>query len=120
VHRAGFGDGIERGIDDGVAHAPADHVVLAAVDLAPLHATRPERRIEVAGKGVERLVVVVVGIEGEVIELGHDPTLLRLRPPALAGSRDIPRLSEPPDLRLALIAAATSGSRGAYRCVLAY
>ena len=44
---------------------------------------RPERRVEVAGEGVERLVVVVVGVEGEIIELGHAATVLRLRPPAL-------------------------------------
>ncbi len=71
VHRAGFGDRVERRVDDRVAHPSADHVVLAAVDLAPLHAATAERGVEVAGEGVERLVVVVVGVEGEVIEVGH-------------------------------------------------
>ena len=42
VHRAGLGHRIEGGVHDRVAHAPADHVVLAAVDLGPLHGARPQ------------------------------------------------------------------------------
>ena len=71
VHRAGLGDRVEGRVHDRVADPAADHVVLAAVDLAPLHAAAAERGVEVAGEGVERLVVVVVGVEGEKIELGH-------------------------------------------------
>ena len=40
--RAGLGDRVERGVDDGAAHAPADHVVLAASDVGPLDDARPE------------------------------------------------------------------------------
>ena len=72
VHRAGLGDRVERRVHDRVAHLPADDVVLAAVDLGPLHAARPELRVEVAGEGVERLVVVVVGVEGLVGEFAHE------------------------------------------------
>ena len=71
VHRAGLGDRVEGRVDDRAAHLPADHVVLAPVDLGPLHAARAELRVEVAGEGVERLVVVVVGVEGLVGELVH-------------------------------------------------
>ena len=65
MHRAGLGDRVEGRVHHRVAHASADHVVLPAVDLAPLHAAGAELGIEVAGEGVERLVVVVVGVEGE-------------------------------------------------------
>ena len=44
VHRAGLGDRIEGRVHDRVAHPSADHVVLAAVDLAPLHAAGAELR----------------------------------------------------------------------------
>ena len=71
VHRSGLGDRAERRVAHRVADLTAEHVVLPAVDLAPLHAPLAEGRVEVAGEGVERLVVVVVGVEGEVIELGH-------------------------------------------------
>ena len=75
VQRAGLGDRGERRVHHGVAHAPADDVVLAAVDLAPLHGARPEPRVEVPGEGVERLVVVVVGVERLVVELAHSRLL---------------------------------------------
>ena len=72
MHRAGLGDRVERRVDDRVADPPADDVVLAPVDLAPLHAARPQLRVEVAGERVERLVVVVVGVERQVGEVAHD------------------------------------------------
>jgi len=53
------------------ADASADDVVLAPVDRGPLHAARPERRIEVSSEGVLGLVVVVVGVEDGVPELFH-------------------------------------------------
>ena len=72
VHRAGLRDRVERRVHDRVAHLATDHVVPPAVDLGPLHAARPELRVEVAGEGVERLVVVVVGVEGLVGEFAHE------------------------------------------------
>ena len=68
VHRAGLGDRIERGVRDRVADAPADDVILPPVDLGPLHATAARLGIDMAGERVERLVVVVVGVEREVVE----------------------------------------------------
>ena len=58
--------GSNVGLHDRVADLAADHVVLAPVDLAPLHAAAARARVEVAGEGVERLVVVVVGVEDRV------------------------------------------------------
>ena len=76
--RAGLGDRVEGGVHHGPADLAADHVVLAPVDLGPLDDAGPELRVEVAGEGVERLVVVVVGVEGEVAEVvGHDRILFR-------------------------------------------
>jgi hypothetical protein len=63
VQRAGLRDRVERGIHDGAAHAPGDHVVLPPADVRPLDRARPELRIEVARKGVERFVIMVVGVE---------------------------------------------------------
>ena len=71
VHRPGLGDGVEGGVGDGAADRAAHHVVLPAVDLAPLDAPRRHRRVQVAGEGVEGLVVVVVTVERRVAELCH-------------------------------------------------
>ena len=71
VQRAGHRDRIEGRVHDRVADAPADHVVLAAVDLAPLHGARADARIEVPRERVDRLVVVVVGVERLEVELAH-------------------------------------------------
>ena len=63
-------DRVEGRVGDRVAHLPAEHVVPLAVDLAPLDAAGARRGIEMAGERVERLVVVVVGVEHGVAELG--------------------------------------------------
>ena len=62
-----------------MADLAAHDVVAAAVDLGPLDAAGPELRVEVAGEGVERLVVVVVGVEGLVGEFAHENEANRLR-----------------------------------------
>jgi hypothetical protein len=71
AHRSGLRHGVEGRVHDSVAHPPADDVVLAAVDLGPLDAAGSERRIEMTGERVERLVVVVVGVERQETELVH-------------------------------------------------
>ena len=67
--------GSATGIEGRVGHRPrdlsAEHVVPAAADLGPLADPGPQRGIEVAGERVERLVVVVVGVEHRVPELLH-------------------------------------------------
>ena len=68
---ARLGDRVEGGVGDGPADLAAQHVVLPTVDRGPLHRARPERRVEVAGEGVERLVVVVVRVPHRVPELVH-------------------------------------------------
>ena len=70
-HRAGFGDRVERGVDDRVVHLAADHLVLAALDLGPLHDAPAELRVEVPGERVDRLVVVVVGVEDQAVRSGY-------------------------------------------------
>ena len=77
MHRAGLGDRVERGVHDRVADDAADDVVLAPVDLAPLHAARLHLRVDVAGERVEGLVVVVVGVERGVREGRSPPQLTR-------------------------------------------
>jgi hypothetical protein len=51
-----------------VADLAADHVVLATVDLTPLDDALAPARVEVAGERVERLVVVVVAVEGGKVQ----------------------------------------------------
>ena len=72
VHGAGLGDRVERRVDDSPAHPPAHDVVLAPVDLGPLHAPRPELRVEVPRERVECFVIVIVGVERLVGEVAHD------------------------------------------------
>ena len=60
---AGRGHGVEGGIGDGAADAAADGVVLAASHVDPLDDPGPVGRVQVPGEGVERLVVVVVGVK---------------------------------------------------------
>ena len=54
---------VEGGIGDGAADPAADGVVLAPSDVGPLDDPGSVGRVQVAGEGVERLVVVVVGVE---------------------------------------------------------
>ena len=68
---AGLRDRVEGGVGDRPAHLAADHVVLPTLDRGPLHGPGTERRVEVAGEGVERLVVVVVGVPHRVPEVVH-------------------------------------------------
>src|SRR5438552_4210257 len=76
VHRARPRNRVEGGIDDGVTHHATDDVVLAPVDLAPLHAPRLHLRVDVPGEGVERFVIVIVGVERQVIEFAHGMMVL--------------------------------------------
>ena len=89
----GLGHGVERGVGHGAADPAADHVVHAPTDLAPLDAAGPVGGVEVAGEGVERLVVVVVGIvhrmgqvrsgarRAAIVGHGHDLSLEPVPPP---------------------------------------
>jgi len=70
-----------------VGQLAADQVVLAAVDLGPLHAARLHRLRYVAGEGVERFVIVVVAVEGEVRKSGHRLSWSR-RPESSEHARD--------------------------------
>jgi hypothetical protein len=54
-----------------VGDLAADHVVLATLDLTPLDASALPLRGHVACEGVGGLVVVVVAVEGSVVEIGH-------------------------------------------------
>ena len=69
VHRSGLGDGIEGCICNGSADATANHVVFATVDLAPLHTARLHALGDVASERVERLVVMIVGVERLEVDL---------------------------------------------------
>ena len=109
VHRAGLGDRVERGVDDRVAHDAADDVVLAPVHLAPLHAARLHLRVDVAGERVERLVVVVVGVERGVGKVAHAPSLLRR-------ARCVHSGRGPIDSTRSSISTGRRSSRGARRC----
>ena len=88
---AGLGHRVERRVDDGAADLAADHVVLASVDLGPLDDPGAEGRVEVPGEGVERLVVVVVGVERPVVQgRTHRLVILeRVLIPAPAGAPPI-------------------------------
>ena len=60
---AGRRDRVEGGIGHGAADPPTQGVVLAPADVDPLDDPGPVGGVEVAGEGIERLVVVVVGVE---------------------------------------------------------
>ena len=69
VHRTSLRDRIESCICNYSADAATDHVILAAIDLAPLHATRLHCLGHVARKRIERFVIVVVCVERLEVEL---------------------------------------------------
>lgn len=54
---------IEGRIHHRTADLAANHVVTPSIDLRPLHAPVGPRRVEMASECVERLVVVIVGVE---------------------------------------------------------
>ena len=77
VEAAGDDDRVEGRVRDEAVDALADeqlHVLLAVVHRA--HAAPLERGIEVPGERIERLVVVVVGVDGVEI---HPASILRRR-----------------------------------------
>ena len=63
---------------------PADQDAFATVDLDPLHRALLHPAVDVAREGVERLVVVLVGVEGAEGELAH--ALLLPRADGASGS----------------------------------
>ena len=69
--RPGRRDRVERRVGDGPADPAAQRVVAPAADLDPLDHPRPELRVEVAGERIERLVVVVVGVEDGRVDSVH-------------------------------------------------
>ncbi len=69
VHGSRKGYGVEGRVGHRVVHLTADDVVLPPPDLTPLDHPRPERRVQVSGEGVGRLVVVVVAVEHGMIDL---------------------------------------------------
>jgi hypothetical protein len=71
VEDAGPGHGIEGRVRDEAVDLPAHEQALLAVDHRPLHRARTQARVHVADEGVLRLVVVVVGVEGEEAEVCH-------------------------------------------------
>ena len=62
---------IERGVDHRTADPAADDVVHPPVDLGPLDRARAPLGGQVPAEGVERLVVVVVGVEGPRCRCGE-------------------------------------------------
>jgi hypothetical protein len=80
VEAARLGHRVEQGVGDESVDLPAHQQPLPAVDLRPLHGPLGHGRVDVAGVGVDRLVVVVVGVEGGVVDGG-----CRVRTGALAG-----------------------------------
>ena len=69
--RPGRRDRVEGRVGHGPADPPAQRVVAPAVDLDPLDHPRPELRVEMAGERIERLVVVVVGVEDGRVDSVH-------------------------------------------------
>ena len=85
VEDAGLGHRVEGGVGDEPVDAPGHDQPLLAPDVGPLHAALGHLGVDVAGEGVGGLVVVVVGVESEILEVGHKPILACLlgkRPPA--------------------------------------
>ena len=86
VERPRLADRVERRVRDEPVDLAADQEALAPVDRRPLHGALGELGLDVAGEGVERLVVVVVGVERREIDGWHEPLPFRPRP--LAGRPD--------------------------------
>ena len=66
------------------AHASANDVILAAIDVGPLHTPGLHRLGHMAGERIERFVVVIVGVERLEIEsrleVCHAFTVVRVGP----------------------------------------
>ena len=71
--------GVERRVRDEPVDLVGHHDVGPLAVAQDLHAPAPHRRVLVAGEGVERLVVVVVRVEGLVGEFAHENEANRLR-----------------------------------------
>ena len=72
VHQGtGRRDRVEGGIGHGPADLPTQGVVLAPADVDPLDDPGTVGGVEVAGEGIERLVIVIVGVEDRSIEGVH-------------------------------------------------
>jgi hypothetical protein len=54
---------VKRWVDHCARDSAANHMVASTVDLGPLHASGPPRRIEVPREGIESFVIVVIAIE---------------------------------------------------------
>ena len=63
VQRAGLADRVERRVGDEPVDLAADEQPLLAVELGPLNGALAVLRFDVAGEGVDGLVVVVVAVE---------------------------------------------------------
>ena len=68
VEAARLGHRVEGRVGDEPVDLAAHQQPLAAVDLGPLHGPLGHGRVDVAGVRVGRLVVVVVGVEGGVVD----------------------------------------------------
>ncbi len=68
-----LGHRVERRVGDEPVDPAAHQQALAAAHLGPLHGPIGELGLDVAGEGVERLVVVVVGVERLEVDGGHRP-----------------------------------------------
>ena len=69
--RPGRRDRVEGRVGHGPADPAAQRVVAPAVDLDPLDHPRPQLRVEVAGEGIERFVIVVVRVEDGRVDSVH-------------------------------------------------
>ena len=77
VEDAGLGHRVEGGVGDEPVDAPGHDQPLLAPDVGPLHAALGHLGVDVTGEGVGGLVIVVVGVESEIPEVGHGPILAR-------------------------------------------
>ena len=77
VEAAGPGDGVEQRVRDESVDPAVHHEPRLALDRHPLHAATGEGRFDVAGEGVRRLVVVVVGVEEFESQIAHGVTCPR-------------------------------------------
>ncbi len=79
VEAAGLGHRVEQWVGDELVDRAAHQQPPPSVDLRPLHGPLGHLRIDVAGVGVGGLVVMVVGVEGDVVDRPTGPALLRGR-----------------------------------------
>jgi hypothetical protein len=67
-----MGSNVGRGVGDEPVDPLAHHEARLAADLDPLHGSLRQLRLDVAGEGIDGLVVVVVAVEEREVHLAHE------------------------------------------------